>query len=417
MTEEPHREDTTDEPSRPPGAKGTNRERSAIGDFDPTAAEFRANPHPTFARLRREAPVARCERWGGFFALTRYEDIVRASTDPTTFSSAEGVVIPKNPVSGRRPPLHYDPPEHTVYRQALNVAFTKRRAAALEPAVRAIASQLLEPVLEAGRADMVAAFSSPLATLAFLAMLNVSPEQGRALQEHSERFEAAQIAEDAATAEAESQLLTRYCRQFVEERLAEGADPEHDVVAALARARPDGRPVDVETITGSVRQMIIAAHIAPTCALASALIHLCGDPALQTRLRAEPARTADAVEELLRLYTPNQGFARTVRRPVTVSGVDLHPGDQVAIVLTSANRDDAVFERPDDLVLGRRQHHLAFGHGPHSCIGQHLARLELRVGVEELLARTRTVELDGEPEWMSWPVYGPRRLPMRVVPR
>jgi cytochrome P450 len=401
----------------PPSPDSTEQGGAAIGDFDPTAADFRANPHPTFARLRREAPVARCERWGGFFALTRYKDIVRASTDPATFSSAEGVVIPKNPVSGRRPPLHYDPPEHTVYRQALNAAFTKRRAAALEPAVRTIASQLLEPVLEAGRADMVGAFSSPLATLAFLAMLNVSPEQGQALQEHSERFEAAQIAEDAVTAEAENQLLIRYCRRFVEERLAEGADPRHDVVAALARARPGGRPVDVETITGSVRQMIIAAHIAPTCALASALVHLCTDLDLQAQLRAEPVRIADALEELLRLYTPNEGFARTVRRPVSVSGVDLQPGDQVAIVLTSANRDEAVFEHPDDLVLGRRQHHLAFGHGPHSCIGQHLARLELRVALQELLARTRSFRLDGEPTWMSWPVYGPRALPMRVVPR
>ncbi|MGH9047743.1 MAG: cytochrome P450, partial [Acidimicrobiales bacterium] len=350
------------------------------------------------------------------WALTRYDDVVRASIDPETFSSSEGVVIPKNPVSGRRPPLHYDPPEHTVYRQALNPAFTKRRARALEPEIQSIVHGLLDPILAAGGGDMVEAFTSPLSTLTFLAMLNVSPEQVAALQEHRERFEAAQIAEDRETAEEESLLLYRYCRGFVDERLADPQDPHTDIVSALAQARPNGEPVDAETITGSIRQMIIAAHIAPTCALASILRHLALYPDLQAELRRRPKTIPEVLEELLRLYTPNQGFARTVHRDVEVAGISMRKGDLVALVLTSANRDETVFEAADQVVPSRRQHHLAFGHGPHSCIGQHLARLETRVALEGLLRRTSSLAMDGEPTWMSWPVYGPKSLPMRIVP-
>jgi len=399
------------DPSCPGGCAMTER-----CDFDPMAEGFIADPHPTYARLRAECPVAHSGRWHGFWALTRFDDVLAASIDPDTFTSSEGVVVPKNPVSGRRPPLHYDPPEHTVYRQALNPPFTKRRVRTLDGEVRAIVNDLLDPVLDHGGADMVGAFTSPLATLAFLALLGVSGTEGDALREHSERFEAAQIAEDRETAETESQRLYHYCRTLVANRLANPGNPRTDIVAALATAKPDGRPIDPEVIAGSVRQMIIAAHIAPTCALASALRHLGLHPDLEETLRDQPALIPEALEELLRIYTPNQGFARTATRDVQVGEAAIGAGDAVALVLTSANRDESVFPNADQVVFGRRQHHLGFGHGPHSCIGQHLARLEMRIALEVLLARTTRLELDGEPTWMAWPVYGPKTLPMRTTP-
>jgi cytochrome P450 len=161
--------------------------------------------------------------------------------------------------------------------------------------------------------------------------------------------------------------------------------------------------------------MIIAAHIAPTGALASALWHLALHPDLQDTLRERPTLIADALEELLRIYTPNQGFARTATRDVRVGEAAISAGDAVALVLTSANRDESVFPDADQVVLGRRQHHLGFGHGPHSCIGQHLARTEMRIALEVLLARTTRWELDGEPTWLAWPVYGPKTLPLRIT--
>ena len=146
------------------------------------------------------------------------------------------------------------------------------------------------------------------------------------------------------------------------------------------------------------------------------LRHLGLHPDLEETLRDQPALIPEALEELLRIYTPNQGFARTATRDVQVGEAAISAGDAVALVLTSANRDESVFPDADQVVFGRRQHHLGFGHGPHSCIGQHLARLEMRIALEVLLARTTRLELDGEPTWMAWPVYGPKTLPMRTTP-
>ena len=177
-------------------------------DFDPMAGEFRADPYPTYARLRVECPVAHSERWNGFWALTRFEHVLAASIDPDTFTSSEGVVVPKNPVSGRRPPLHYDPPEHTVYRQALNPPFTKRRVRTLEAKVRAIVNGLLEPVLGHGGADMVGAFTSPLSTLAFLTLLGASDTQADALRELWERHARGQAVCDTFSADRRTPVDT-----------------------------------------------------------------------------------------------------------------------------------------------------------------------------------------------------------------
>ena len=132
-------------------------------------------------------------------------------------------------------------------------------------------------------------------------------------------------------------------------------------------------------MAGSIRQLLIAAHVAPTAAIASAVRHLAEDAELQKRLRTEPGLIADAVDELLRLHTPNQGFARTARADAEIRGCPMRAGEQVALVLTAANRDEAVFEEPDEFRLDRETPHLAFGHGPHKCPGARVARAEMSI--------------------------------------
>ena len=160
--------------------------------------------------------------------------------------------------------------------------------------------------------------------------------------------------------------------------------------------RIDGEPLEDEFVAGSLRQLLIAAHVAPTALLASAVDHLARDPALQEALRADPALIPAALEELLRLYAPNQGFARTATRDVEIRGRTIRAGEMAALVLPSANRDPEVFDDPEAFVLGRSPNpHLAFGHGPHKCAGVAAARAELRIALEELLARTRVVRAGG----------------------
>ncbi len=385
-------------------------------DFDPLAEEFVRDPHATWARLRAECPVARGGRWG-FWALTRYDDIVAASSRPADFTSSQGIVVPKNPVSGRRAPLHFDPPEHPRYRRPLNAVLADERVLALEPVMRELAAELIDPFVSAGGGEFVATVSSPYAGLVFAEILRLPRDLARELNASGERFEHAQAHFDTETAERENQHLYAECRKIVAARRAAPLDPGEDIVSALLAVRVEGQPLDDEFVAGSLRQLLIAAHVAPTALLASAVDHLARNPELQGRLRADRSLIPAALEELLRLYAPNQGFARTATRDVEVRGRTVRAGEMAALVLPSANRDPDVFPDPETFVLGRTPNpHLAFGHGPHKCAGVAAARAELRIALEELLERTATFERAGEPEMLGWPVYGPETLPLRCVP-
>ncbi len=385
-------------------------------DFDPLGEEFARDPHAVWARLRSERPVARGARWD-FWALTRYDDIVAASSRPADFTSAHGIVVPKNPVSGRRAPLHFDPPEQTRYRRPLNAVLAEERIPGLEPAMQALAGELLAPFVAAGGGEFVAEVSSPFAGLVFTDILHLPRELGRELNASGERFEHAQAHFDVETAERENQHLYAECRRIVADRKERPLDPAEDLVSALLAVRVDGEPLDDELVAGSLRQLLIAAHVAPTALLASAVDHLARNRDLQARLRAELALIPVALEELLRLYAPNQGFARTATHDVEIRGHTIRSGEMAALVLPSANRDPGVFEEAEAFVLGRSPNpHLAFGHGPHKCAGVAVARAELRIALEGLLARTRSFERAGEPEMLGWPVYGPETLPLACVP-
>jgi cytochrome P450 len=389
---------------------GTDASHAA--DFDPLDLEMIGDPHPGYARLRQSCPLARGGRWGGFWALLSYDAAVWASTRPDTFSSADGIVIPRNPVAGRRAPMHYDPPEHTRYRRALNSPFRAERVADLEPDVRAIARDLLAGINSAGSVELVSAFASPFATRVLTRFLNLGAEDARRIQTLSEQFERAQMAEDVALAESTSAALYGVARDAVAARRVVPLPAEDDVISGLIAV---GGEMDDEFVAGTVRQLLIAGHVPVTLSLASAVRHLAADIELQQTLRDNPDRLGDAVEELLRLYTPNSGFSRTATRTVRMHGRTIEPGERVALVYTAANRDPSVFSEPDRFVLGREPNrHLAFGHGVHKCVGITLARLELKVALNELLAAW-WFEPAGEPIWSHWPEYGPHTVPLRLT--
>jgi cytochrome P450 len=387
-----------------------------MSDFDPLDEEFARDPHAVWARLRAECPVARGARWD-FWALTRYDDIVAASSRPGDFTSSQGIVVPKNPVSGRRAPLHFDPPEQTRYRRPLNAVFSEERVAELKPAMRELAAELVGRFVADGGGEFVSEVSSPLAGLVFTDILQLPREYATELNASGEHFEHAQAHFDVETAERENLWLYAECRKIVADRKESPLDPGEDLVSALLAVRVDGEPLEDEFVAGSLRQLLIAAHVAPTALLASAVDHLARERELQDRLRAEPELIPAALEELLRLYAPNQGFARTATRDVEVRGRTIHAGEMAALVLPSANRDPAVFDDPEEFVLDRSPNpHLAFGHGPHKCAGVAVARAELIIALEELLACTASFERAGEPEMLGWPVYGPETLPLACVP-
>jgi cytochrome P450 len=395
----------------------TGGDSTRTPDFDPLDEDFARCPHGVWAELRERCPVARGARWD-FWALTKYQDVKLASRQPAVFTSSEGITVPRNPVSGRRAPLHFDPPEHPRYRRPLNAVLSSERVAALEPAMREIAVGLVGALVDNGGGDAVTGLSSPLSGLIFGMFIGISPDEARDLNAHSERFESAQFHQRPEIAEEENLYLYSVFRELVAQRRAKPLDPREDIVSALLKVRVNGAPLDNEFIAGSIRQLLIAAHVAPSAAIASAIRHVAEDPSLQEQLRRQPDLIPTACDELLRLYTPNQGFARTATRTTRVRGQQIEAGEQVALVLTSANRDPDVFSEPDRFILGRSPNpHIAFGWGSHKCAGRHVAEAEMRLALGELLAKTDQFAVAGDVPPVYWPLYGPEALPLRCERR
>lgn len=212
-------------------------------------------------------------------------------------------------------------------------------------------------------------------------------------------------------------MCSTMARELIAHRKAHPLAGDSDPVSALLAVRVPGadgpEALPDEMIVGTVRQVLVVGIVAPMVMVGSMALHLARDPVLHTRLRESPALVPVAVEEFLRLYTPYRGFARTPRHAVEIGGRHIPAGAPVALTYASANRDETVFDDHDSFRLARPNiaEHLAFGRGPHFCTGAHLARLELRVALEELLAATR-IEVNGEVLNCPYPEIGPYQTPL-----
>ncbi len=384
--------------------------------FDPLVGDEQVDPHVLYREMRSACPVARSERFGGFWALTRYADVVEVLTSPDTYITSVQNVVPAVAFTGRRPPLHLDPPEHAVYRRPLNEVFGGARVAALEPAIRAIAGDLLEPFVRAGGGNFSDAFAIPFPVHAFAHILNVPPGMMARINEIAVVYNRALQRADDDEVKRTSLGLYELARELVAMREAAPANPATDPTSALLAARVDGQPLPRDMVVGTVRQVLVVGIIAPSVVLGSIVHHLAQDPERQQQLRGEPRLIPGAVEEFLRLYSPYRGFARTARRDVTLSGRRIPAGEPIAMIFTSADRDGEVFEDPDCFRLGRPERHIAFGLGPHRCPGAAYARLQLSVALKELLERTAAMSVAGSVRMTRWPEYGVRSLPLRIVP-
>jgi cytochrome P450 len=384
-------------------------------DFDPLQPETFDSPHDTYRRLRRECPVAHSEAWNGFWALTRHDDVARAATDSETFITSRQNVVPKVAFTGRRPPLHLDPPEHTPYRRAISPLLTPRKVARLRPVIHEICADLLAPMVAKGGGDICAEFSSRMPVLVFGRWMNLPTDQVDALGEVGRRFNVAVQSADTEATRESSLLLYDMARDLVADRKAKPLDPKSDVTTSLLATRVDGEPLPEAMIVGMIRQVLVVGIIAPTVMVGSICVHLSRDRKLQERLRAHPSLVPAAVDEFLRLYTPYRGFARTAVRDVTIRGRTIPAGEPIALVYASANRDEAVFEDAETFKLHRPniRDSLHFGRGTHHCPGAALARLELAVALEEILARTKGFALAGEVVPTRMPEIGALHVPLR----
>lgn len=385
-------------------------------DFDATAPEQWGTAHAEMQRLRASCPVARSDAFNGFWMLTKYDDIATALHEPDTFITSVQNVVPKVAFTGRRPPLHLDPPEHTPYRNALNPFFTRAKVEALRPHVRSCVVDLLAPLIDAGEIDFCRDFAHALPGLVFAEFFNLPVETAMEIREVTKGYTAALNSFSDDVVKKASLELYAIARRMIEERKARPLPVTDDPTSALLAATWKGEPLPEDMVLGTLRQFIVVGMVAPIVFLGSVLVHLSEHPEVHRQLRAQPELLPDAVQEYLRLFTPYRGFARTPTHDVTIRGRKIKANEPIAFAYASANRDEEVFGDPERFILGRPNigRHLAFGGGPHRCAGAPLAVAIIEITLEELVSRTRRIDVTGEVGMSGWPEIGTLSVPARL---
>jgi cytochrome P450 len=357
--------------------------------FDHLSPVFAEHLHEVLARMRTDHPVTWSDEHGGFWVVTRYEDVLRVAQDWRTFSSAHGVSVPYTPTAVPAIPEHIDPPLQKAYRQVINAWFTPAAVARHEPATRELVTRLVDEFVDAGECEFMTAFARPFPSLAFFELVLNAPS------DDAEELTAVTLAaSDPRTPDRAAQWarLNGWIRDFVAVRRA--GPPRDDVVDAILGATIEGCPITEQEVIGMVQLLILGGLDTTAGALGQFMLRFTREPELPALLRSDPELVRPAVEELLRLEGPFVAIGRTAMCDTEVGGQVIEAGDKVLIYWASANRDEAEFACPHAFDLGReRNRHIAFGAGPHRCAGSNLARMNLRIGVEELVTRLDDVRL------------------------
>lgn len=412
--------DRANRASRASRAAGTAR--SARPDGGQPAGTFTLpgnDPESTFAtyaQLRATRPAAYTEDLGGYWALTRYEDVRAAASDAETFISSVKAVVPSDPRGIRRPPLNFDAPRHTPFRRALTRTLAPGRVAALSERISERAGALFEEFVAGEDDELTRSFGTLLPAYAEAMWLNLDPERVTWLAQTATAWVEAWRRQDGEAVSLHSERMYEVARWLVADRRENPRDPREDPASSLLSERVDGQELDEEHMVGALRQSLVVGMVAPPLLIGGVARHLALDPELHAGLRSGRVPLGPALEEFLRLYTPYRGFARTVSRTTEVAGEQLEPGEPVTLVYAAANRDPAEFPDPDRFDASRPNldRHLGFGRGQHQCVGQHLARGIIRAALEVMVHGAERLELIGEPEPTRMPELGYQSVRIRV---
>lgn len=357
---------------------------------------FTQDPMAAFAQLRREAPVYWCEP-GGFWALTRYDDIVYALRHPELFSSAEGTMrselfnaLAKGTINST------DPPEHAALRRKVNRAFTPRAVAALEPFMRAVAHQVVADI-EPGRTyEFVHEIAQPLPTTMIGELVGLPREDHTRVVGLQDRWLELLHTNDGELLAAMAPMMT-YLAEFVQARYGRPGD---DLITRIVTPDDAGERLSEDEVLRFLFVLIGAGYETTRGQIARGVHDLSVYPDQRQKLLEEPSLLPSAVEEMVRFASIPGYQARVTTQPVVVNSVEMRAGQRVLLFFPSANWDAEIFG--DDAHLFRVDRspnpHIGFGAGDHLCIGASLARMEIRIFFEELLARFRNWELVGEPQ-------------------
>ena len=360
-------------------------------------------PHAAFRALREQAPVSWQDDPGGkgFWAVTRYHDIVHVLRNPKVFSSWLGGALLADPPPAfleklREGMLNRDPPDHTMLRRLVNKAFSPRRVEALEQRIEAHAAQLVDRIRERGTSDFAKEVAGEMPLFVICEILGVPAEDRRTLYALTERMFGSDIVDPAAALRdgmAAAQQLRAYGAELGRHR---AVDPGEDIVSDLLRAEIEGRRLTAGEFEAFFQLLFNAGADTTRSLLCFGLDLLLERPAVVARLRRDMSLLPGAIEEILRYEPPVIQFRRTAAQDTELAGQQIRTGDKVVVFFPSANRDDAVFADPDSFEIERSPNdHLSFGYGTHFCLGAPLARLESKHVLAGILTKLDGLERAG----------------------
>jgi cytochrome P450 len=390
-------------------------------------------PAGEFARLRREAPVAWNERHDGhkgFWAVTRYDDIVAVSGDVGTFSSRHGVIslddFDADQNDARRTLLEMDPPQHPGMRVIVAPGFTPKAVSVLEDAIRATAVRLIDDVLAAGPVEMVGALSKQLPIFTLCRLLGVPEERRDDMIRWSDLLIGS---DDPDFVDPAAAIYTPEQRRLMsfghpasldafelgkELARARRIDPARDIVTVLAHGKYEGRDLTEQEFCNYFLMLVVAGNETTRHSISHGLKAFADYPDQWQRFRDGKIDTKVASDEIFRWASPVHFVRRVATRDVELSGAHIAAGDKVAMYYASGNRDEGHFDQPHRFIIDRSPNeHMALGRGgPHFCLGTHVARLQVKVLLEEMRKRVAAVELTGPANRLrSNHVHGIKQLP------
>jgi cytochrome P450 len=370
---------------------------------------FDADPYPAYDWLRRNAPIVRvplpgCEAW----LVTRYEDAVATLTHPTLSkdpaagspewrAASLGLPMDHRPTLARHM-INVDAPDHPRLRRLVSAAFSPRRMEGLRERAQQVTDDLLNR-LDGPAADLISALAYPLPITIICDLLGVPDEDRAAFHHHASVIDSAAASELAAIGAATDAL-----EKFLADLVAlKRTHPGDDLLTDLVRRSHEGE-IDADELTSTAFLLLIAGHETTVALIGNGLLTLLRHPDKLAEVRANPDTLPDVIDEMLRYDGPVRNATwRFPTEPVVIGGQEMLPGDPILVSLLSANRDPAAFPDPDAFTPGRiGEPHLAFGRGPHYCVGAALARIEGEVAIGTVLRRFPDLALAVPPDDLTW---------------
>jgi cytochrome P450 PksS len=395
------------------------------------AAEFRADPYPTYARLRKESPVVVIKHpiFGKAYYLTRYNDVVSSFTDPRLANDRRNVVGNKDPLDHWWVPrlfrafqnnmLSADAPDHRRLRDLVHKAFTPRRVEEMKQAVEKIVGELLDAAQKKQTVDLIADFALPLPLTVISEMMGVPEEDRLTFHRQMGDFLDNLASPLQFLLQAPNAFyMTRFFRKLIRLRREQ---PRDDLLTALVQAEEQGERLSEDELISMIFLLLLAGHETTVNLIGNGTLALLQHPEQLQKLRENPELIGSAVEELLRYGNPvDQPSPRFAKEEIHLEGHVIPQGATVMALLASANRDESVFENADTLDITRKPNrHVAFGMGAHYCLGAPLARLEGTIALQHLVRRFPHMKLAVPEKQLRWRgsvgLRGLKALPLRLT--